>query len=121
MRVATPPSHHDRGVGILSVLSLIGACAAVLRCTSGTARRPLFEVKVCAGLDLRRFGGQNMGVCAKDRLLAISLSSQQPFPSSPMFGHGVSPGGNHAMEKKEVLDGRCIVPPGLQSHSAARH
>ena len=37
-----------------------------------------------------------MGVCAKDDLLAISLSPQQPFPSSPMFGQGVSPGDNRA-------------------------
>ena len=27
---------------------------------------------------------------------------------------------SHAMEKKEVLDGRCFMPLGLQSHSAAR-
>ena len=62
-----------------------------------------------------------MGMCAKDGLLAISLRPQQPFPSSPIFCRGVSPGAKHAMEqKKEVLDGRCIVPPRHQFHSAVR-
>ena len=108
-------SHHYRGVGIPSVLALIGAYDAVLRCTLGTERRPLFS-----GLDLRRLKGRNTGVCVKVGLLDISLSTQQPFPSSPISGHGVCPGANHAMEKKELLDGRCIVPPQLQSLSAAR-
>ena len=82
--------------------------------------RPLFGLKVFAGLDLWRLEGQNMGVCAKDGLLAISLSSQQLFPSSPIFGRGVSPGANHATEKKEVLDGRRVVSPGLKFRPAVR-
>ena len=86
----------------------MGAYDVALRCTLGTARKPLFEAKVFA-------------VCAEDGfLLPISLSPQQPFPSSPIFDRGVSPGANHAMEKKEELDCRRIVPLGLQSHSAVR-
>ena len=92
----------------------------VLRCTQGTARRPLFVAKVFAGLDRRRSKGQNMGVCAKVGLLAISLSPQQPLPSSPFFGWSVPLGANHAVEEKDVLDGRSTVPLGLQSHSAVR-
>ena len=38
-------------------------------------------------------------------LLVVSLSLQQPFPSSPVFGCGDV----LAMEKKEVLDDRCMV------------
>ena len=107
MRGGTPHSHHDLGGSIPSVLALIGAYDIALRCTLGTARKPLFEAKV-------------FDVCAKDGLLLpISLSPQQPFPSSPIFGRGVSPGVNHAKEKK-CWTGRRIVPLGLQSHSAVR-
>ena len=52
--------------------------------------------------------------------LAVSLGSQQPFPSSPICGCGEIPGPTHAMEKKEVLDGRCVLPLGPQSRSAVR-
>ena len=114
-------AHCEQGLfPVATILALIGAWNAVLRCTLCTARRPLFEAKVLAGVDRQRSKGRNTGVCAKDGLLAISLSPQQPFPSSPTFGQEVSPGANHAMEKKEVLDGRCTVPLGVQSHSAVR-
>ena len=45
-------------------------------------------------------------MCAKVGHLAISLSPQQPLPSSPLFGRSVPPGANHAVEEKDVLDGR---------------
>ena len=100
-------SSQSSGGGIPSVLALIGAYDIALRCTLGTARKPLFEAKV-------------FDVCAKDGLLLpISLSPQQPFPSSPLFDWRVSPGANHAKEKK-CWTGRRIVPLGLQSHSAVR-
>ena len=66
LRAGTPPSHHDRGVGIPSVLALIGARDTVL--------------------GLRQFRGQNKCACAVVGLLAISLSPQQPFSSSPILG-----------------------------------
>ena len=100
LRAGTPPSHHDRGVGIPSVLALIGARDAVL--------------------GLRRIRGQNTCACVVVGPLAVSLSPQQPFSSSPIYDRGETPGADHAMEKKEVLDGRCIVSIGSQSHSAAR-
>ena len=92
----------------------------MLRCTLGFARRQLIGEKLHAGLNLPRFQAQNMGVCAKDGLLPTFLSPQQPFLSSPILGSVVSLGANRAMEKKELLDGRCSVPSGLQSHSLVR-
>ena len=53
-RPGTPPSHHDRGIGIPSVLALIGAWDAVL--------------------GLRRFRGQNKCACAVIGSLAVSLN-----------------------------------------------
>ena len=100
LRAGTPPSHHDRGVGIPSVLALIGARDAVL--------------------GLRRFRRENKCACAVVGPLATSLGPQQPFSSSPTYDRGETPGANHATEKKEVLDGRCIVSIGPQSHSAVR-
>ena len=41
--------------------------------------------------------------------LAISLGPQESFSSSPIHDRGETLGANHSMEKKEVLDGRCIV------------
>ena len=101
LRAGTPPSHHDRGDGIPSVLALIGARDAMP--------------------GLWRFRGHNKGACAVViGTLAVSLGSLQPLHSSPTFGQEVSPGANHALEKKEVLDGMCTVPLGPQSHSAVR-
>ena len=101
LRAGTPPSHHDGGDGIPSVLALMRAWDA----TPG----------------LRRFRGQNKGACeVVIGSLAVSLGSQQPFPSCPIFGRVEIPGPNHAMEKKEGFDGRCILPLGPQSRSAVR-
>ena len=61
-------------------------------------------------------GGQNKCAYKVVGPLAISLSPQQPFSSSPMYDRAESRG----MEKKEDLDGRCIVSLGPQSHSAVR-
>ena len=46
VRAGTPPSHPDPGVRNPSVLALIRAFDAVVRCTLGFARRPLIGVKV---------------------------------------------------------------------------
>ena len=46
VRAGTPPSHQDPGVRNPSVLALIRAFDAVVRCTLGFARRPLIVVKV---------------------------------------------------------------------------
>ena len=64
--------------------------------------------------------GQNMCACAEDGLLPTSLSPQQPFPSSPTLCSGEFPGAQQAVEKKEVLDGRCVVSPGLKFRPAIR-
>ena len=69
----------------------------MLRCTPGTARRPLFELKVFCW------------PAAIQRSAAVSLKPD------------IRPGcvsGCQSCLGKEVLDGRCTVPPGLQSHSA---
>ena len=93
-----PPSHHDRGDGIPSVLALIGAWDAI-----------------------PGFRGQNKGACAVAvGSLAVSLGSQRPFPSSPVFGGVDILGPNHAMEEKEVLDGRCLLALGPRSRSVVR-
>ena len=39
-------------------------------------------------------------VYGEDGLLPVSLSRQQPFHSSPIFGSVVSPGANHAMKER---------------------
>ena len=112
MRAGAPPSHQDRGVRNPRVLALIGACDAVLRCSLGTARGPLIGVKVLAGLDGRRSKGQNVDVCAKVGLLAISLSPHQPFPSGPIFGQGVASGCQSCHGKERGA--------GRQMHCATR-
>ena len=99
MRAGSPPSHQDRGDRSPSVLALIGASSAVLRCTSSFARRPLFGVTVPAGLYPWRLKGQNKCASALDGLLPASLRRQQPFHSNPILGCIVSPGAQHAMEK----------------------
>ena len=91
LRAGTPPSHHDGGDGIPSVLALIGGWDALP--------------------ELWRFRGQNKGAWVAGSL-AVSLGSLQPFPSSPTVGCAEIPRPNHAMEKEEVLDGRKILPPG---------
>ena len=73
-----------------------------------------------AVLGPRRFRGQNKCACGMVGFLAIHPSPQQPFSSSPIHDSGETPGANHAMEKKEVLDGRCIMSLGPQSPSAVR-
>ena len=50
----------------------------------------------------------------------ISLSPQQPSSSSTEPERSELADHSHAMEKKQVLDGRYIMPPGLQSHSPVR-
>ena len=59
-------------------------------------------------------------MCAQRTVSWLSLSPQKPIPSGLKFGSVVSPGANHATREKEVMDGRCTVPLGLQSHSAVR-
>ena len=116
MRVGIPHSHPDRGVGIPSVLVLTGACESVLH--PGHRKVTTFRSE---GLDLRRFKVKNMGVCAKGDLLAISLSPQQPFPSSPMFGRGVSPGANRAMHCATWAPSHSAVTKANRISDLPRH
>ena len=90
----------DRGVGVPSVLALIGAWDAVR--------------------GMRRFRGQNKCAHAMNDQLPANLSAQQPFHSNLTLSYIVSPGARHAMEKKKVLDGRCSVSLGRKFHSAVR-
>ena len=66
-------------------------------------------------LGLRRFRGQKKSVRARWAVLW-----QSPAAVSPQARYSVVVRFQAPMEKKEVLDGRCIVSPGLQSHSAVR-
>ena len=91
-------------------------CAAPWASKGGS----LFGVTVLAGVYQRPPQGQNKCVCKGDGLLPTSLSPQQPFPSSPFFGSLVFLGANHAMEQKDMLDGRCLVSLGLKYRPAVR-
>ena len=108
----SPPSHHDRGDGMPRVLALIGAC---------DARGPLVGVKVFAHLDRRRSKGQNMGVCAQRWSPRHLPQSSGAVSSSPTCDRGETLGANHAVEKKEVLEGRCIVSLEPLSQSTVRY
>ena len=121
MRTGSLPSHQDHGGGSSSLLALIGAWNAVLRCTSGFAKETSFRSDgPCLVSTCDDSQEQNKCACAVDGLPPTSLSPQQPFHSTPILGCIVSPGALHAMEKKKVLDGRCIVSPGLKFHSSVR-
>ena len=52
-----------------------------------------------------------------DGLPPTSFNPQKPFHSNPILGCVVSLGAQHTMEKTEVLDGRCMVSPGLKFRS----
>ena len=108
LRAGSPPNHQDRGDRSPSVLALIGAWNAVLRCTLGFARRRLFSTQ------------RTNQVCLRGGRSSTCLSPQQPFHSNPVLGCIVSLGAQHAMEKKKVLDGTCIVSLGLKFHSSVR-
>ena len=63
----------------------------------------------------------NKCACAEYGPLPATLSHQQPFHLNLTLGCTVPPGAQHATEMKKVLDGRCIVSPGLKFHSPVRH
>ena len=118
MRAGSPPIHQDRGERCSSVLALIGGRSVALHL--GFAKRPFCGVAVLAGLYPWRLKGQNKCASAVDGLPPTSLSPQQSFRSSPTLGSVVSLGAQHAKEKKEVLDGRCVVSLGLKFRPAVR-
>ena len=120
MRTGSPPGHNHRGRRNPGVLALNGAWNATLRCAAGAARSLLSEAIILTRLHAWQLKQQNKSERAiSDRLPAV-LDDQQPFHSSLSLGYIESRGPNHAVEKKDVLDGRCIVPLGSQSHSAVR-
>ena len=60
-------------------------------------------------------------VCVRSRRSsAFHTSPQQPFHTNPTLGFIAFPVAKHDVEKKNVLDGRCIVSPGLKSNSPVR-
>ena len=74
-----------------------------------------------AVLGMRRVRGQNKCVwMTVNGRSAVCLSSLQPFPSSSTVGCAGLPAPRHAMEEKEMLDGRCILPLEPQCRSAVR-
>ena len=101
--LGAPPSHQDRGVRNPSVLALIGACDTMLhqphKGTTYRSKGPYWSSP--AAIQRTKPG------CVPGGRSSAYLP--QPFPSSSMFDRGVSLGANHAMEKKEVLDGTICV------------